>query len=58
MFPYCREGNYGVIDYVRGQITVLDRRKLEKLIGECYSVVKSQESDRLVAIRTSCNTTP
>ena len=39
----------GVIDYVRGQITVLDRSELEKLSCECYSVVK-KESDRLMSI--------
>jgi CRP-like cAMP-binding protein len=39
----------GVIEYVRGQITVLDRATLEKLSCECYAVVK-KESDRLVAI--------
>ena len=36
----------GVIDYHRGHITVLDRKKLEKLSCECYAVVK-KESDRL-----------
>ena len=43
----------GVIRYSRGQITVLDRPKLEQLCCECYSVVK-RESDRigdLAAIR-------
>jgi Mn-dependent DtxR family transcriptional regulator len=43
----------GVIRYVRGHITVLDRPKLEQLSCECYSVVK-RESDRiegLAAIR-------
>jgi len=39
----------GVIEYVRGQITVLDRHTLEKLSCECYAVVK-KESDRLVTI--------
>jgi CRP-like cAMP-binding protein len=37
----------GAIDYVRGQITVLDRPKLEKLSCECYAVVK-RETDRLL----------
>jgi CRP-like cAMP-binding protein len=37
----------GVIRYVRGQITVLDRPKLEKLCCECYGVVKV-ETDRLL----------
>ena len=37
----------GVIEYGRGQITVLDRPKLEKLSCECYAVVK-RERDRLL----------
>jgi CRP-like cAMP-binding protein len=37
----------GVIEYSRGQITVLDRSKLEKLSCECYAVVK-KETDRLL----------
>jgi hypothetical protein len=40
----------GVIEYSRGQITVLDRPKLEKLCCECYAVVK-KESDRLLPSR-------
>ena len=36
----------GVIKYARGQITVLNRPKLEQLSCECYAVVK-RESDRL-----------
>ena len=36
----------GVIRYARGQITVLNRPKLEKLSCECYAVVK-KEADRL-----------
>ena len=36
----------GVIEYMRGQITVLDRFRLERLSCECYTVVK-QETDRL-----------
>jgi CRP-like cAMP-binding protein len=36
----------GVIQYARGQITVLDRPKLEQLSCECYAVVK-RETDRL-----------
>lgn len=40
----------GVIEYQRGQITVLDRPKLENLCCECYAVVK-RESDRLQAHR-------
>jgi CRP-like cAMP-binding protein len=37
----------GVIQYARGQITVLDRPHLEKLSCECYAVVK-KETDRLL----------
>jgi len=37
----------GVIEYSRGQITLLDRPKLEQLCCECYAVVK-KESDRLL----------
>jgi CRP-like cAMP-binding protein len=37
----------GVIRYARGQITVLDRPKLERLCCECYAVVK-KETDRLL----------
>ena len=40
----------GVIEYSRGQITVLDRPKLEQLCCECYAVVK-KESDRLLPSR-------
>jgi CRP-like cAMP-binding protein len=37
----------GVITYNRGQITVLDRHRLEQLSCECYAVVK-KETDRLL----------
>lgn len=37
----------GVIEYSRGQITVLDRARLERLSCECYLVVKTQ-TDRLL----------
>lgn len=37
----------GVISYERGQITVLDRRRLEALSCECYAVVK-KETDLLL----------
>lgn len=37
----------GLIQYVRGHITVLDRPELEKRTCECYAVVK-QEYDRLL----------
>lgn len=36
-----------VIEYSRGEITVIDRPKLESLSCECYAVVK-RESDRLL----------
>ena len=39
MFEVRREG---VINYSRGQITVLNRHKLEKLSCECYAVVKKR----------------
>jgi CRP-like cAMP-binding protein len=38
----------GVIDYSRGKITILDRRKLEAQVCECYAVVK-REYARLLA---------
>jgi CRP-like cAMP-binding protein len=38
----------GVIRYSRGQITVLDRQKLEQLSCECYAAVR-KETDRLLA---------
>ena len=37
----------GAIKYVRGQITVLDRPKLEALSCECYALVK-RETDRIL----------
>jgi CRP-like cAMP-binding protein len=40
--------NQGVISYVRGEITVIDRPQLEVLCCECYSVVK-KETDRLLS---------
>lgn len=38
----------GVIEYSRGQITVLNRPRLEQLSCECYAVVK-KETDRLMS---------
>ena len=46
----------GVIRYSRGQIAVLDRKKLEGLSCECYAVVK-RESDRLLAPREDASRT-
>jgi CRP-like cAMP-binding protein len=40
--------NLGAIRYSRGQITVIDRAKLESECCECYAVVKS-ETNRLIA---------
>ena len=37
----------GIIRYSRGQVTVLDRPKLEQMCCECYAVVK-KETDRLM----------
>lgn len=36
----------GAIEYHRGKITVIDRKKLEEICCECYAVVK-RETDRL-----------
>ena len=40
----------GLIHYSRGHITILDRKKLEQRVCECYSVVKT-EFDRLLPYR-------
>ena len=40
----------GVIEYRRGKITVLDRKRLESMSCECYEVVR-RETDRLFAAR-------
>ena len=40
----------GLIQYVRGHITVLDRPRLERRSCECYAVVK-KEYDRLLPER-------
>jgi Mn-dependent DtxR family transcriptional regulator len=46
--PAARElQELGLIHYVHGRITVLDRKKLEELSCECYLVVK-RETDRLL----------
>jgi len=38
----------GIIEYSRGHIKVLDRRRLEQHVCECYAVVK-REFDRLLS---------
>ena len=38
----------GVIKYSRGRIKLLDRRKLETSVCECYTLVK-REYERLLA---------
>jgi CRP-like cAMP-binding protein len=35
----------GIIDYVRGAVKILDRRKLEKSACECYAVIQQFEDD-------------
>jgi CRP-like cAMP-binding protein len=42
----------GVIEYHRGEITVLDRPRLETLCCECYAVVR-KETDRLLPYTVS-----
>ena len=42
----------GAISYSRGQITVLDRPRLEELCCECYSVVK-RETDRIEGLASN-----
>jgi hypothetical protein len=39
----------GLIKYRRGHIEVLDRKKLETRVCECYAVVK-KEYDRLLPV--------
>jgi hypothetical protein len=39
--------DYGLIDYQRGFIRILDREGLEKLSCECYAIVR-KEFDRLL----------
>jgi hypothetical protein len=35
----------GIIDYVRGAVKIVDRRKLEKSACECYAVIQQFEDD-------------
>ena len=42
--------NRGLIEYSRGKITVVERRRLEARVCECYAVVK-REYDRLLPAR-------
>lgn len=43
----CRLQKDGIINYSRGRITIIDRKKLESRSCECYKVVKA-EFDRLL----------
>ena len=47
----------GLIAYVRGRMTILDRPKLEQRVCECYSTVKA-EYDRLLPHPKSAADTP
>jgi CRP-like cAMP-binding protein len=47
----------GAIECSRGQITVLDRPKLERLCCECYAVVR-KETDRLMPFLTARQALP
>jgi len=33
----------GMITYTRGNVTILDRRKLEKAACDCYSIIQQQK---------------
>lgn len=35
----------GIIDYLRGAVKIVNRRKLEKSSCECYDVIQQFESD-------------
>jgi hypothetical protein len=35
----------GIIDYVRGAVKIVNRRKLEKSACECYDVIQQFEDD-------------
>jgi hypothetical protein len=35
----------GVVDYVRGAVKIVNRRKLEKTACECYGVIRQFEDD-------------
>ena len=35
----------GIIDYVRGAVKIVNRRKLEKSACECYGVIQQFEDD-------------
>jgi len=35
----------GIIEYVRGAVKILNRRKLEKSACECYDVIQQFEDD-------------
>jgi hypothetical protein len=40
---YCKKK--GIIDYVRGAVKIVNRRKLEKSACECYAVIQQFEDD-------------
>ena len=42
----------GLIDYARGNVTIMDRRGLERRSCECYGISK-REFDRLLGERTT-----
>lgn len=45
----CKLDKLGLIQYSRGKITVLDRKKLEQLSCECYAAVR-KETNRLLPV--------
>lgn len=44
----------GLIDYGRGQVTILDRKELESAACECYGIIKTAYSD-LLTLRLSAS---
>jgi len=37
--------NDGIIDYARGEVKILNRRKLERSACECYGVIQQLEDE-------------